>query len=234
MASSGAAGAGGMRAVIFLGPPGAGKGTQAKRMAALLHLPHLSTGDMLREHVASGSALGRQAQPIMARGELVPDEIVLGMVEERIGRADASAGFVLDGFPRTLEQARRLDDIFLRRGIGSPRVIGFTVSHEAILRRLAGRRTCKLGGEIYHLEDHPPKVAGRCDVDGGELVQRPDDRPEVIRERLAAYERQTEPLLGYYRRQGLLVEVNGEQDRESISRELEAILTSRPGAGTVA
>jgi adenylate kinase len=215
-----------VRAIIFLGPPGAGKGTQSKRIAALLHLPHLSTGDMLREHVASDSALGRQAQPIMASGDLVPDEIVLGMVEERISRPDAAAGFVLDGFPRTLEQARRLGEILQRRGIARPQVFGFAVSNEEILRRLAGRRTCKLGGEIYHVDDQPPKAAGRCDVDGGELVQRPDDLPEVIRERFAAYERQTQPLLDYYRRQGTLVEVNGEQSIDRIAREVETIAKS--------
>jgi adenylate kinase len=224
--ASGCTGTAPVRAIILLGPPGAGKGTQSKRIAAEFHLLHLSTGDLLREHVASGSELGRQAQPIMARGDLVPDEIVLGMVEERIGRPDAAAGFVLDGFPRTLEQARRLGEILKRRGIARPQVIGFAVSNEEILRRLAGRRTCKLGGEIYHVDDQPPRIAGHCDLDGGELVQRPDDRPEVIRERLSAYERQTYPLLDYYRRQGMLVEVNGEQRIESIAGELESIVNS--------
>jgi adenylate kinase len=224
--ASSSAGTAPVRAIIFLGPPGAGKGTQSKRIAAEFHLPHLSTGDMLREHVAGGSVLGRQAQPIMARGDLVPDEIVLGMVEERISRPDAAAGFVLDGFPRTLEQARRLGGILQHRGITMPQVIGFAVSNEEILRRLAGRRTCKLGGEIYHVDDRPPKVTGRCDVDGGELLQRPDDHPEVISERFAAYERQTQPLLDYYRGLGTLVEVNGEQEIESIAREVESIVKS--------
>jgi adenylate kinase len=212
------------RAVIFLGPPGAGKGTQAKRIARRFGVPHLSTGDMFRDHVSRGSELGRKAKPIMERGELVPDDIVLGMVEERVARPDCANGFVFDGFPRTLPQAEALDGILERRRFGRPVVVHFVVDCDSLLRRLTGRRTCKVGGEIYNVYDHPPKVEGRCDHDGGELVQRADDRPEVIRERLNAYERQTKPLVEYYKQLGVLEEVNGSEDVEAVTRGVLDIL----------
>ncbi len=212
------------RALIFLGPPGAGKGTQAKRLAQRFHVPHLSTGDMLREHVSQGTALGQQAKPIMERGELVPDDIVLGMVEERLARPDSAGGFIFDGFPRTLPQAEKLDPILARRGFERPVVLHFRVDREELLRRLAGRRTCSVDGEIYNIYDHPPKIENRCDVDGGVLTQRPDDRPEVVNERLAAFEQQTQPLVEYYRRRGVLEEVNGSGGVEGVSRTLLEIL----------
>lgn len=212
------------RALIFLGPPGAGKGTQAKRVAEQYRAPHLSTGDMLREHVSRGSELGRQAKPIMERGELVPDQIVLGMVEERIARPDCAGGFVFDGFPRTLPQAEALERVLEKHGFGRPLVIFVRVASDVLLRRLTGRRTCKVGGEIYNLYDHPPKVAGRCDNDGGELVQRADDRPDVIEERLAAYERQTKPLVDFYRARGVLETVDGAADVAAVARSVFGVL----------
>jgi adenylate kinase len=212
------------RAVIFLGPPGAGKGTQAKSLARRYQAPHLSTGDMLRDHAARGTELGRRAQPIMERGELVPDEIVLGMVEERVSQPDCANGFVFDGFPRTLAQAEELDQILARKSFGRPLVVHFVVEPDALLRRLTGRRTCRVDGEIYNVYDRPPKVEGRCDHDDGELVQRPDDRPEVISERLAAYDRQTRPLVEYYRRRGSLAEVDGGAEVEAVGRALLRIL----------
>ena len=172
------------RAFIFLGPPGAGKGTQAKRVAKQWGVPHLSTGDMLREAIASGTELGRVAKPIMERGELVPDELVMKMVEERLSATDCAGGFVFDGFPRTMPQARQLDAILEKRGFGKPIVVEFRVDEDALMRRLSGRWTCSVGGEIYNVYDAPPKVPGICDRDGGKLVQRPDDRPEVVQERL--------------------------------------------------
>lgn len=210
--------------VIFLGPPGAGKGTQAKQVAQDYGAPHLSTGDMFRDHVARGTELGRRARPIMERGELVPDEIVLGMVEERIARPDCAHGFVFDGFPRTLAQAERLDQLLAARGFAAPVVLYVTVGYNQLLRRLTGRRTCRVGGEIYNVYDHPPRVPGRCDNDGGELIQRPDDREEVIQERLAAYERQTKPLVDYYRRRGVLVDVDGAPDMDTVTRTVLAVL----------
>jgi adenylate kinase len=215
------------RALIFLGPPGAGKGTQAKRVSQRCGVPHLSTGDMLRDHVSRGTALGQQAKPIMERGDLVPDEIVLGMVEERLSRPDAAKGFVFDGFPRTMPQAERLDQILAQRGFDSPVVINFSVDREQLLRRLAGRWTCSVGGEIYNVYDHPPKVKGRCDVDGGALKQRPDDRPEVVKDRLAAFEAQTQPLIDYYTRREVLEELDGSGSVEEVSRSLRGILKKR-------
>ena len=197
------------RAVIFLGPPGAGKGTQARQIAESYGAPHLSTGDMFRDHVSRGTPLGLRAKPIMERGELVPDDLVLSMVEERISRPDCNDGFILDGFPRTLPQAQKLDEILRRRFKTDPLVVHFVVDQNQLMRRLTGRRTCAIGGEIYNIYDHPPKVPGRCDRDGGELAQRPDDREEVIRERLGAYERQTRPLVDYYRGRGVLKDIDG-------------------------
>lgn len=212
------------RAVILLGPPGSGKGTQAKEVVKVLGVPHLSTGDMFRDHVARGTELGLKAKPIMERGELVPDDIVLGMVEERISAPDCAAGFLFDGFPRTLAQAEKLDQLLARRNFGRPLVLHIGVEYDALFRRLTGRRTCSVGGEIYNIYDRPPRVPGRCDHDGGELIQRPDDREDVIRERLAAYERQTRPLIDYYRRQGALVDVDGGQPVEAVTRAVLAAL----------
>ncbi len=167
-------------------------------------MPHISTGDMFREHVGRGTPLGVRAKAIMERGELVPDDLVLSMVEERISRPDCANGFVLDGFPRTLPQAERLDEILRALQGAKPLVVHFVVDQISCCGGLTGRRTCAVGGEIYNIYDHPPKVPGRCDHDGGELMQRPDDREEVIAERLAAYERQTRPLVDYYRGRGVL------------------------------
>jgi adenylate kinase len=212
------------RALIFLGPPGAGKGTQAKRIAARYHVPHLSTGDMFRDAVTNGTELGRLAKPIMERGELVPDQIVMGMVEERVGTPDCAHGFVFDGFPRTLSQAEQLTVILKKRGFGLPLVFEFQLSEEVLMRRLAGRWTCSVGGEIYNLHDHTPKVAGVCDRDGGKLVQRSDDRPEVVKERLVSYVRQTQPLADYYRREGALAIVDASQSVETVERALIEIV----------
>jgi adenylate kinase len=209
MPEAGVAAKGLGRAVIFLGPPGAGKGTQARQIAETYGVPHLSTGDMFRDHVSRGTPLGLRAKPIMERGELVPDDLVLSMVEERISRPDCADGFILDGFPRTLPQAEKLDEILQRRFKSEPLVVHFVVDGNQLIRRLTGRRTCVIGGEIYNIYDQPPKVPGRCDRDGGELIQRPDDREEVIVERLAAYKRQTRPLVDYYRGRGVLKDVDG-------------------------
>jgi adenylate kinase len=212
------------RPVIFLGPPGAGKGTQAKLVAAHYGVPHLSTGDMLRENVQLGTPLGVLAKPIMERGELVPDDLILRMVGERIARNDCVRGFVFDGFPRTLAQAEALDRILEGQKSGPAAVIYFNVPEEILMRRLTGRRTCKIGFEIYNIYERPPKVAGRCDVDGGELIQRPDDRPEIIRERLAAYDAQTKPLVDYYRAQGTLDEIDADASVPAVTNAVFAAL----------
>jgi adenylate kinase len=212
------------RAVIFLGPPGAGKGTQAKEVAKLYGVPHLSTGDMLREHVAQGTSLGQRAQPIMARGELVPDSLVLKMVAERIERPDCSHGFVFDGFPRTVAQAQYLGVLLRQHGYKPPLVIHFAVDPQLLLRRITGRRMCKVGGEIYNIYECPTKVAGRCDNDGGELEQRPDDREEIVAPRLHAYEKQTAPLVAYYRRLGRLHDVDAAKSVEEVKRQILQII----------
>jgi len=217
------------RALIFLGPPGAGKGTQSKLIAQKCGVPHLSTGDMFREAIARETPLGRKVQPILERGELVPDGLVMGMVEERLSQLDCAHGFIFDGFPRTLPQARQLDDLLESKGFGKPLVIEFCVSPEKLFRRLAGRWTCPVGGETYNEFDAPPKVAGKCDRDGAKLVQRPDDRPEVVRDRLAAYERQTKPLAEYYRRLGVLQVVDAGKSVDEVGRALNAILDCAEG-----
>jgi adenylate kinase len=217
------------RALIFLGPPGAGKGTQAKRAAERYHVPHLSTGDMLREAVTRGTEVGKLAKPIMERGELVPDDIIMRMVEERLTRPDSSKGFIFDGFPRTIPQADQLDGILERRGFGKPLVVEFRVNPEMLFRRLSGRWTCSVGGEPYNIYERPPKVPGTCDNDGGKLVQRSDDRPEVVKERLAAYERQTKPLVDYYRQHGVLEVVDGSASVEEVSRALSEIFKRAEG-----
>lgn len=216
------------RALIFLGPPGAGKGTQAKQVAERYRVPHLSTGDMLREAVSRGTELGKLAKPIMDSGELVPDDLIMRMVEERLSRPDSAGGFVFDGFPRTIPQAEALAAVLARHGF-KPLVVDFHVSEDKLLRRLAGRWTCSVGGEIYNSYDHPPKVPGVCDVDGGKLVQRSDDRPEVVKERLAAYERKTKPLTNYYRRQGVLEVVDGSAEVDEVGRALNEILKRAEG-----
>jgi adenylate kinase len=217
------------RALIFLGPPGAGKGTQAKRIAERHRMPHLSTGDMLRDAVERGTELGRLVQPIMERGDLVPDDLVMGMVEERLGRPDCAGGFIFDGFPRTLPQAEALEAILKRHGFGKPLVVYFDVDQDTLLRRLAGRWTCSVGGEIYNVHDAPPKIPGVCDLDGGKLIQRPDDRPEVVKERLRTYEQQTRPLVDYYRRLGVLEVVDASAPVDQVSSALAAILERAQG-----
>lgn len=212
------------RAVIFLGPPGAGKGTQAKQLAAKYMVPHLSTGDMLRENIAKGTPLGAKAKPIMERGELVPDSLVLKMVRERIERPDCSRGFVFDGFPRTVAQAQYLGELLKQHGFRRPLVIHLRIDTALILRRITGRRMCKTGGEIYNLYDRPPQVEGRCDNDGGELVQRPDDREEIVAPRLAAYEKQTSPLVAYYKRLGLLHDVDASKSVEDVQQQIAKAL----------
>jgi adenylate kinase len=212
------------RAVIFLGPPGAGKGTQAKLLAKKYGVPHLSTGDMLRENIAQGTPLGEQAKPIMARGELVPDSLVLKMVAERIEKPDCSHGFVFDGFPRTVAQAQYLGVLLRQHGHKQPVVVHFAIDPKLLLRRITGRRMCKVGGEIYNIYERPPKAEGRCDNDGGELEQRPDDREEIVAPRLQAYEKQTAPLVAYYRRLGRLHEVDASQSVAEVTRRVGEIV----------
>ena len=212
------------RAVILLGPPGAGKGTQAQRIAQRYHLPHLSTGDMFRENILRGTELGRQAGPLLERGELVPDEIVLGMVEQRIDQPDCANGFVFDGFPRTLRQADDLERICQQHHLGCTIVLHMIVDQHLLMRRLTGRRICKAGGHIYNVYERPPKREGICDVDGSELIHRPDDSEGVIGERLSAYNRQTQPLVEYYTVRKLLSPVDAMADADTVTESIARIL----------
>ncbi|MSQ41436.1 MAG: adenylate kinase [Dehalococcoidia bacterium] len=195
--------------LILLGLPGAGKGTQAKMIAGRLALVHVSTGDMFREAAAEGTALGKRAQQFMSRGELVPDEVTIEMLLERIARPDAQAGFMLDGFPRTLAQAQALDAALARRGAAIDAVLYIQVPEAELLGRLAGRLGCPQCGAIYHLQNRPPRRAGRCDECGSELTKRADDRAETVAERLRVNREQTEALVGYYAPAGKLHRVDG-------------------------
>jgi adenylate kinase len=212
------------RAVIFLGPPGAGKGTQAKELAHKFNVPHLSTGDMLRDNITRGTQLGQSAKPIMARGELVPDSLVLKMVAERIEKPDCWHGFVFDGFPRTVAQAQYLGVLLAQHGYKPPMVIHLAIDPALVLRRITGRRTCKADGEIYNIYDRPPKVDGICDADGGQLEQRPDDREEIVAPRLQAYQKQTAPLVAYYKRLGRLHSVDASQSVPEVKRRINEIV----------
>jgi adenylate kinase len=189
--------------LVFLGPPGVGKGTQATRAAAAHGIPQISTGDILREAVRQGTELGLQARGFMDRGALVPDEVVVGLVADRLTQPDCGPGFILDGFPRTVPQAGALDAMLAARGLPLSAVVTMVAPAEEIVRRLSERRVCPGCGRIY------AGALARCEADGQDLVQRSDDRPEVVRERLKVYEAQTEPLIGYYAKQGLVREVDG-------------------------
>jgi adenylate kinase len=208
------------QALIFLGAPGAGKGTQAREVSRHFSIPQISTGDMLREAVRNQTPLGLAAKAKMEAGELVPDEVVCGIVEQRIGQPDCQRGFILDGFPRTLAQAEFVDRMLRAKGKGNPLVLDIKVDRDLLLKRLTGRRTCSVCGEIYNVYLSSPKVEGVCDKDGGKLLQRVDDSEETIRQRLVAYEKQTSPLIDYYRRKGVLQEVNGNRGPEPIAKEL--------------
>jgi adenylate kinase len=210
-----------MSRVIFLGAPGAGKGTQARRLAAHSGVPQVATGDMLREAVTEGSPLGREARRFMDQGALVPDEVVIGLVDERLARPDAAGGYVLDGFPRTVAQAEALDALLQRRGQELDRVVFFDVSRGELLRRLTGRRVCRRCGTAFHLVSAPPKVEGRCDQCGGELYQRDDDAEGTVARRLDVYQTQTAPLLDYYRRRGLLARVAGEGPVDQVAASIQ-------------
>jgi adenylate kinase len=196
--------------LLFLGPPGAGKGTQARELAREWGVPQVATGDMLREAMTAGTPLGRAAKQYYDRGELVPDDVILKMVAERFAQPDAAQGFILDGFPRTIAQAEGLAAMLDRLGHNLDSVIYFDVSEPELVRRLTGRRLCRACQTPFHVVSAPPKRAGVCDKCGGELYQRVDDSEATVRNRLGVYERQTAPLLDYYRERGLLRTVSGE------------------------
>ncbi|HEV7574121.1 MAG TPA: adenylate kinase [Thermoanaerobaculia bacterium] len=214
--------------LIFIGPPGSGKGTQAKRLAAQHGVPHISTGDMLREAIADGTDLGRQAAPIMAAGALVSDDLMLGIIDERLAKSDAQSGFILDGFPRTLVQAEKLDTIVGKTsGNGSEGllVLQLLVPDDAIVERISLRRSCPTCGAIYHLASAPPAVDMVCDRDGAELIARPDDNETAVRKRLEAFHRQTLPVATFYKSKNLLREVDGVGPVDQVFERIEKSLS---------
>ncbi len=214
--------------VVLLGPPGSGKGTQAKRLVEVLRAPHVSSGDLFRGHLNEETELGQTAKGYMERGELVPDDVTVKMVMERIGRPDCKEGVILDGFPRTLNQAEALDAELERRGQKVTVVPLIQVSDEEVIRRLTARRVCEDCGAVYNLISSPPEERGVCDVCGGDLYQREDDNPETVRHRLYTYYKETSPLIGYYFARDVLVEIDGEQPVEAVQADLrEAIEAAR-------
>jgi adenylate kinase len=211
--------------LILLGPPGSGKGTQAKRLEQRHGTVQLATGDMLRAATAAGSELGKRVKSIMDSGQLVPDGIIIDMIAERIAEPDCRAGFVLDGFPRTLPQAQALDRMLEARGLGLDHVIEIKVDEAALIDRLAGRFTCRECGASYHDRDHRPAADGVCDGCGGrDFVRRPDDASETVRARFEVYHRQTAPILPYYRERGLLRSVDGMAEIDAVTSAIEAVL----------
>jgi len=206
--------------IILLGAPGAGKGTQADAISQQADIAHIATGDLFRENIRNETELGKQAKAFVNRGELVPDELTVRMLLDRLERPDCQKGCLLDGFPRTLDQAKALDVALKDREQAVDKVLYINVGEEEVVARLGGRWTCRQCGAVYHEKYQPPKVEGRCDKCNGELYQRDDDKPETVRNRLGVFNQQTAPLIDYYTRAGKLVEVNGEQDTASVGKDL--------------
>ncbi|MCM8780274.1 MAG: adenylate kinase [Candidatus Omnitrophica bacterium] len=202
--------------IILLGPPGAGKGTQAKTLSKELALPHISTGDILRQEVKNNTPLGLEARAYMDKGALVPDSLVISMLKARIAAADAKEGFILDGFPRNLSQAKALDEMLAKENMAIDRVFYLDASEAVIIQRLSGRRICAKCGAIFHIQNMPPKIAGICDKCKGELYQRSDDREETIRHRLEVYLQETASLIDYYKKQKRLSSVNADRQAEDV------------------
>lgn len=211
--------------IVLLGPPGAGKGTQSVVLSKKYNLPHISTGDILRQSVKSGQVLGLKAKSYMDKGELVPDEVVTGIVVERLKEPDAKNGFILDGYPRTLKQGMDLDAALKTIGSGIDMVLYFETSDKVAIERLSGRRVCKKCGFNYHVKNIPPKKDGICDKCGGELFQRPDDNESTVRNRLKVYEAQTKPLVDYYKKQGILRTVSGDSDVDALFEVLSKVFS---------
>jgi adenylate kinase len=210
--------------LVFMGAPGSGKGTQARRLMEEYASPQISTGDLLRAAVASGTALGKKAKAAMDAGQLVADEIVVGMIRERLKQKDTGFGFILDGFPRSISQAQALDKMLAEEGKPLHKAILLDVKLENLIKRLTGRRTCKICGHLYNVYFSPPKKQGFCDLDGGELVHRADDNEETITKRLKVYQDQTAPLMDYYKKQGKFVAIDGEGSMDEIYTRIDKVL----------
>ena len=210
--------------IILMGLPGAGKGTQASEIVKKFPIPHISTGDMFRKAIKDETNLGKEAKSYMDRGELVPDEVTVGIVKERISEDDAKKGFLLDGFPRTIEQAEALNSIMSELDREIDAVINIEVPEEELMSRLTGRRICEKCGTTYHLVFNPPKVDGICDIDGGKLYQREDDNPETVSNRLSVNVKQSKPILEYYNEKGVLKNIDGSKDIEEVTNDVIDIL----------
>lgn len=204
-----------------MGPPGAGKGTQAEKIVEKYGIPHISTGDMFRSAIKEGTELGKEAKSYMDNGELVPDEVTIGIVRERLAKDDASNGFLLDGFPRTIAQAEALENLLADLNSSIDHVIRIDVDTEQLVERLTGRRVCPTCGATYHVTYNPPKVEGICDNDGTELIQRDDDKPETVRKRLDVNLQNAQPLLDFYQDKGYLVSINGDQDINQVFHDID-------------
>lgn len=213
--------------IVLMGLPGAGKGTQADKIVEKYAIPHISTGDMFRAAIKGGTELGLKAKSFMDDGALVPDEVTIGIVRERLSKSDCDNGFLLDGFPRTVPQAEALDALLLDLDKNVEHVLNIQVEQEELIERLTGRRICKECGTAYHLIFNPPQVDGVCDKDGGELYQRADDNPETVTNRLEVNMKQTQPLLDYYGDKGVLTNINGQQDIHKVFADLNALLESK-------
>lgn len=210
--------------IVLLGPPGVGKGTQAKLVAETNGLPHISSGDLFRENIKNETELGKLAQSFMNKGELVPDDVTIGMIRDRLSRPDCKDGALLDGFPRTTVQAEALEKLLAEFGGKVNYVPYITASEATLIERLSGRWTCKAQGHVFHEKHNPPKKSGVCDLDGSELYQRDDDKAETVTRRIQVYFAQTAPLIAYYRERGLLSEINGARPIEEITADLLAVL----------
>ncbi|HLS52533.1 MAG TPA: adenylate kinase [Tissierellaceae bacterium] len=202
--------------LVLLGPPGVGKGTQASNIVEKYNIPHISTGDIFRANIKEGTELGKTAKEYMDKGLLVPDEIVVSIVKDRISQKDCENGFLLDGFPRTVEQGKALDEELSNMGIKLDKVVNIEASEDVLIERITGRRICKQCGATYHVKNKPPKVDGICDIDGGTLYQREDDKVETVATRIQVYQKQTQPLIDYYKNKGLLLEIDGTRAIEDI------------------
>jgi adenylate kinase len=212
--------------LVLLGPPGSGKGTQGERLQEDLKLPYYATGDILRGAVRDETELGRTAKEYMDRGDLVPDEVIVGVIAERIDSPEALDGFILDGFPRTMPQAEALDAKLTQLGRGVTAVLLIDASDDEVVRRLGGRRTCTEGGHVFHVEFNPPEQEGVCDLDGSELIVRDDDKPDVIRRRLATYHEKTEPLIDYYDQRGVLRRIEGAAAPDRVAEQIRRTLAT--------
>jgi len=210
--------------IVLLGPPGVGKGTQAKLVAETNGLPHISSGDLFRENIKNETELGKLAQSFMNKGELVPDDVTIGMIRDRLSRPDCKDGALLDGFPRTTVQAEALEKLLAEFGGKVNYVPYITASEATLIERLSGRWTCKAQGHVFHEKHNPPKKSGVCDLDGSELYQRDDDKAETVTRRIQVYFTQTAPLIAYYRERGLLSEIDGDRPIEKVTADLLAVL----------